>query len=74
MAAIKGAPLIRSIHERMFYAKDQILAILTYGRILILDLNYAPPWKTLDQKMSGWSQSVYIVHLMTCYNIMRGKR
>ena len=53
MAAIKGAPLIRSIHERMFYAKDQILAILTYGRILILDLNYAPPRKTLDQKMSG---------------------
>ena len=25
-AAIKGGPLIRSIHERMFYAKEQILA------------------------------------------------
>ena len=52
-AAIKGGPLIRSIHERMFYAKEQILAILTYGRaaILRLDLNYATPWKNSDQKM-----------------------
>ena len=31
-AAIKGGPLIRSIHERMFYAKENILAILTFGR------------------------------------------
>lgn len=36
-AAIKGGPLIRSIHERMFYAKEQILAILTYGRAAFWD-------------------------------------
>ena len=44
-AAIKGGPLIRSIHERMFYAKGAYLGdSLFWSRyILRMDLNYTTP-------------------------------
>ena len=53
-AAIKGGPLIRSIHERMFYAKGADLGdSLFWSRyILRMDLNYTTP-NTGQQKFES---------------------